>query len=444
MSSYPRNYFRRKSFRDPLYGFIDLSELETKLIDTAVFRRLQFIKQLSHAYVVYPSAMHTRFEHSLGAVYVADKMCIELELRPEDKELVRITTLLHDIGHGPFSHLFEETIKKINPTYDDPHEIISRIIINEDEEIDSIIHNKKSEVIELLKDEDAPTWESSGKSLLSDIVSSGLDADKLDYLRRDSYHIGVAYGQFDLDRILHTIRSTPKKQTHICIDIKGKDALENYRLGRYLMHSQVYEHHARLAADRMFLYALDIAIHEENVIDKNLLKINPESNNNLEFLKFYTGLDDNSVYNLILNNAKSKTSKEILMDIKKRKLVKRACEFTPNDLESYADVSGDLMKMKSDEMMKISNEIADSLGLRHHEIIFHKSKIDIKLYKEGQILFLYRDKVLDLTNVSPITAKDSVIRFYVYGPSNIETRKIIADKFASKLGVKKESISNLE
>ncbi|MCH7647208.1 MAG: HD domain-containing protein [Thaumarchaeota archaeon] len=443
MSVFPRNYFRHKSIRDPLYGFVDLSEIETNLLDTPVFRRLHFIKQLSHAYVVYPSAIHTRFEHSLGCVYIANKMCTELNFDDDRREIVRISALLHDIGHGPFSHLFEQIIKKINPKLSEPHEVISRIIINEDHDIDAILKEKKQRVIELLEKKRTADWESSGKSLSSDIVSSGLDADKLDYLRRDSHHIGVAYGQFDLDRILHTIRSTPPKHTRICIDIKGKDALENYRLGRYLMHAQVYEHHARLVADQMFLQALNLAIYDEKIINEDILKIDPNSSNP-KFLEFYKSLDDNSIYDLILKNDKSKVSKEILFNIKNRKLLKRACEFTPKGLEKHADVNSDLMKMKTDDLNGIAKEISDSLKIPSHKIIFHKSKIDIKLYKEGEILFLHKNNVLDLTGSSPFMAKDSVIKYYVFGPEETEIRKKIACKIADRLGVPVDVISDLK
>ena len=128
--SLPYSYFRSKAIRDPLYGFIDLSELETKVIDTEIFRRLQFIKQLSHAYVVYPSSIHTRFEHSLGTLYVSNIMANELGFtKQDDVERIRLSCLLHDIGHGPFSHLFESIIEKINPTIPEPHEKISKIMI---------------------------------------------------------------------------------------------------------------------------------------------------------------------------------------------------------------------------------------------------------------------------------------------------------------------------
>ncbi len=439
MSAYPKDYFRQKSVRDPLYGFIDLSKIETKLVDTSVFRRLHSIKQLSHAFVVYPSAIHTRLEHSLGCLHIANKMCYELDLTDEERENVRISALLHDVGHGPFSHLFEHVLQKINPTISKPHELITSIIINEDKELGSILDSKKDIIARLLNPEKIALLSDSKTTLLSDIVTSGLDADKLDYLRRDSYHIGVAYGQFDLDRILHTIRKTPDKQSRICIDIKGKDALENYRLGRYLMHAQVYEHHARLSADQMFLQALDIAIEQEKVIDKDLLVLKKDSTNE-KFLDFYLSLDDNSIYDLIINNDKSKISKEILVNIKNRKLLKRACEFTLHDLDGNANIGNDLKLMDKGNLISISNEIAKDLGLQPHEIIFHKSEISIKLFK-GEILFLKNNQVFALQGASPISAKDSVIQFYVFGPNDLAIREKIARKIAEKLDVSVDKIS---
>lgn len=439
--SLPCSYFRSKAIRDPLYGFIDLSELETKIIDTEIFRRLQFIKQLSHAYVVYPSSIHTRFEHSLGTLFVSNIMATELGFdKQDDVEKIRLSCLLHDIGHGPFSHLFETIIEKINPTIPEPHEEISKIMINEDSELNSILGSKKNEIIELLGKK-IDSYKEPEKSLQSDIVSSGIDADKLDYLRRDSYHIGVAYGQFDFSRILHTLTTTPKC-SQICISKKGKDALENYRLARYLMHIQVYAHHARLAADQMFLKALEIAIFEEKIIDTDLLKFNPKKDNP-EFLKFYTSLDDCSIYNKIIDNDKAKTSKLILNNIKKRKLLKRACEFTPKDLENAADVEGKFMKMKPDDFDKVALEISSSLSLESHEVIFFKSTIKNKLFKKGEILFRVGDDVHDFDTFSPISGRD-VDKFLIYGPTDKEIRKKIASEISDRFGVDLSKIAPLQ
>ena len=435
-----KHHFRKKAIRDPLYGFIDVSDLELKIIDSEVFRRLLSIKQLSHAYVVYPTAMHSRFEHSLGTMHIADRMAQELELSIDDTKDVRLTALLHDIGHGPFSHLFESSIEKINPEQSDPHEKISQIIIGEDLELGHLLGDTKSRIINLLKTElgfDNP------ESLPASIISSGLDADKLDYLRRDSHYVGVAYGQFDLARVLHNL-STTTNRSQVVISSGGKDALENYRLARYLMHIQVYKHHARLAADSMFRKALDIAIHEEGVIDKNLLKFSTSSKNK-SFLNFYKTLDDYSIYQKIMENEKSKSSKKILSNIQKRRLLKRACDFTPDALNKNEDVATQLMKKTQEKLDGIATDIAKSLHLKPHEVIFYKSQIDMNLYKRGEILVKHRDEILDLNNASPFTIKDpDVIRYYIFGPADELTRKSIAKKAASELGLEPASISYLK
>lgn len=436
------NKATHKLIRDPLYGFVSLTHQELEIIDTAIFRRLQFIKQLSHAYVAYPSAIHTRFEHLLGTLHVSDMMAKELCLDVDQTRTVRLSCLLHDIGHGPFSHLFEQVLEKINVDINEPHERISKIMIESDPEIDNILKSDKNGVLELLTRDFTSTTEIHMKSLYADIVSSGLDADKLDYLRRDSYHIGAAYGNFDFHRIIHNIDSTiisdmPANDTissyNICIDKKGKDALESYRLARYLMHAQVYEHHARLSADQMFLRALDIAINDESVIDKDLLKLKP--NNNEEFLKYYKSLNDFSIYEKILQDSEAKISKEILENIRHRKLLKRACEFTPGDLCGRAHIIDRLVAMSSAEYAEMSSEIAEKLGISTHEIIFHKSTINNKLYKQGQLFCKIDENNVDyLDGTSPISGIDTE-KFLVFGPANPAKRKDIANEMAKKLGV---------
>lgn len=442
-----RDKFRCKSIRDPLYGYIGLTKDEVDVVDTYTFRRLHTIKQLSHAYLVYPSALHTRFEHSLGCLHVADRMCQELEADQETRESVRLATLVHDIGHGPFSHLFEDVLAHINPGIVKPHEnnklheLITYSIIGRDE-IGDILKPRMDEVKKLLSPEE--TQSNNKANVWSDIVTSNLDADKLDYLRRDSYHVGVSYGQFDLDRILHTLRKSPPqsfRQQRLCIDIKGMDALENYRLARYLMHAQVYEHHARLVADHMFLQALYAAI-DEQVIDKSKLTIRNGTVGN-EFIDFYLSIDDNEIYNKIMNNTKAVVSKNILWNIKRRKLLKRACEFRPINFEKHADVKRELMLMKSDDLQRMASEVAKELTIPEHEVIFHKSHITIKLYEEDEIFVLQGEEVHPIQMYSPIKADDARIKFYVYGPADHEIRKKMRVKVYERLGIPTSSISGM-
>ena len=424
--------FRHKSIRDPLYGFVGLSETETELVDTPIFRRLHSIKQLSHAFLVYPSAIHTRFEHSLGCAHLAGRMCDQLGIGGREKEDVRIAALLHDIGHGPFSHLFEDAVRRCNPDLGSPHERISEIMILEDPDIGRILGGARQRIVDLLKKKRPTT--------ASDIVSSSLDADKLDYLLRDSFHIGVSYGRFDPDRIMHTLRAN-KQDTALCVDVKGKDALENYRLGRHLLHVQVYHHHARLIADRMFLQALYAAL-DGGVIAKADLRIGPGDNS--RFLEFYGALDDNSVYDLVIRHPDAGLAGEILRDVRRRRLLKRACDFTIPDLMEHADVRRRLIRMEQSELDDMSARVAEQTGTPTRRVVFHKSAVSIQLYHKNPLMIVRRGKVISLSDYSPFRSADSVIRYIVYGPSDADTRKKIAAKIAGELGIDESVISYLE
>lgn len=428
--------FRYKSIRDPLYGFIDLSETETKVIDAAVFRRLLNIKQLSHAFVVYPTAIHTRFEHSLGATHLSDKVCQQLGFTDEIKEIVRLAALLHDVGHGPYSHLFESVLSNVNGT-EVKHDWISTLIINNDPELKDILNDKAEKIIQLLNHEPVSDWEPSISTLASDVISSALDVDKMDYLRRDSYHIGVAYGQFDLARIIHTITSTPENdEKRICIKEKGKDSIENYRLGRYLMHAQVYQHHARITADQMFLRALDLAVKDEGIIPEDKLKVNTTSfDGNEDFLDYYLKLDDKTIYDEIIKEKPDSKAAILLKNIQKRKLLKRACDILPDKEIENAIIRDRVMKMEYPELQELSKEIAEKVNLDYYNTIVYLSKIPVNLY-EGEILLLWKGVPRKLDDFSPITIKNSSIeRFYVFGDSNTESMKKIDGYIKSKFAM---------
>lgn len=428
--------FRYKSIRDPLYGFIDLSETETKVIDTAVFRRLLNIKQLSHAFVVYPTAIHTRFEHSLGATHLSERVCQQLGFPDEIKEIIRLAALLHDVGHGPYSHLFESVLSNVNGTKV-KHDWISTLIINNDPELKDILNDKAEKIIQLLNHEPVSDWEPSISTLASDVISSALDVDKMDYLRRDSYHIGVAYGQFDLARIIHTITSTPENdEKRICIKEKGKDSIENYRLCRYLMHAQVYQHHARITADQMFLRALDLAVKDEGVIPEDKLKVNTTSfDGNEDFLDYYLKLDDKTIYDEIIKEKPDSKAAILLKDIQKRRLLKRACDILPDKEIENAIIRDRVMKMEYPELQELSKEIAEKVNLDYYNTIAYLSKIPVNLY-EGEILLLWKGVPRKLDDFSPITIKNSSIeRFYVFGDSNAESMKKIDGYIKSKFAM---------
>jgi len=187
----PDSHWRYKVIRDPLYGFIGLTRREVELINSEWFIRLLRIKQLSHTFLVYPGAMHTRYEHSLGALYVADRMATQLELDNHEREIVRAAALLLDLGQGPFSHLFDEVFSLVRSKHD--HEHLTKFIVENEESIKNTLEGKRSyqendiykDVLEILD----PEKRLHKNILLADIISGGLDCDKLDYLKIGRAHV---------------------------------------------------------------------------------------------------------------------------------------------------------------------------------------------------------------------------------------------------------------
>ena len=256
----------RRELRDPIHGFIYRSSLEQDIMDTTVFQRLRRIKQLALASLVYPGAVHTRFEHSLGVMHLAGKIAQRF-LSDEESRLVRLAGLLHDLGHGPFSHVSEELLDKFYdrekiqvPEGTQPHELVTWEIIRCNTELKKLLSDRDREaIIGLLSG-------TRGDRLLKDIVSGPLDADKQDYLLRDSYYCGVRYGIYDLDRLLETLEVLDDGDERVlAISEDGVHALEQFVLAKYYMNTQVYRHKVRLITDAMLVRAVELGIVEDGL-----------------------------------------------------------------------------------------------------------------------------------------------------------------------------------
>ncbi len=236
-----------KLIRDAIYGDILLSDLAMKFVDTSEFQRLHYIKQLGLSYKVFPCATHTRFQHSIGVYHLTKKYIEKIEnnhlsefdgskLTDRQKEIVSIVGLLHDVGHGPYSHFFDDYLKRIETALPKTHEERSSLIFKR------MVTKYK---IELTNEEINFISESfenpSNKNWYNNLVCNKiyhLDTDKLDYLVRDSYHVGYKLG-FDLDRILnHTI----VKKNKLYISDKVRYEVEKVFLQREEMHRYVYRH----------------------------------------------------------------------------------------------------------------------------------------------------------------------------------------------------------
>ena len=223
-----------KVMRDPVHGYIHVEyQVIWDCINAKEFQRLRRIHQLGGTYEVYHTAEHSRFAHSLGVYEVTRRMVEEVsglkELSEEDKVTVMCAALLHDLGHGPFSHAFES----ITPVV---HEVYTQRVILEDTEINRVL----KQVSEDFPQKVASIIDySHPNELLNQIVSGQLDADRMDYLLRDAYFTGTSYGKFDLERILRTMRV---KDNKIVVKESGIHSVEDYIMARYHMYWQVYYH----------------------------------------------------------------------------------------------------------------------------------------------------------------------------------------------------------
>lgn len=255
--------------RDPIHGFIHLSPAELKLVESPPFRRLRNVKQLALTYLVYPGAMHSRFEHSLGVMELATKAFdalrsrFEVELKQnftkldmsvdQARTLLRVTALLHDIGHLPFSHGGEQILpKKADSKKRTTHEDVSIAVIRSAAVSEILRREYYQDVVEhisLLLDED--THAPAELLILKKLISGQFDADKMDYLSRDSLHCGVGYGNFDYLRLLETMRVKEAQEGGLELSIErgGVHSLEAMVLARYWMFTQVYFHKTRRIFD---------------------------------------------------------------------------------------------------------------------------------------------------------------------------------------------------
>ncbi len=290
---------------DPIHKYIRITDLEKKLIDTEVFQRLRKIRQLAGAHLVYPSAQHTRFEHSLGAMHLAglaaetllDKGYITYK---EDVQSLRIAALLHDIGHGPFSHLFEEVLRE-NESNKLTHEIIGKKIIKESIIIDILgKYGYDTDYVCKL------SFGESQKMFYDEIIAGSLSADIMDYLPRDSFFTGAEYGKVDYHRLISSLEVL--SNDHLGINKSAINSLESMLISRYQMFKAVYFHKTVRAGEVMLLHSLMSADKQLNF-----------SNFCIEEYLDYT---DEKTIDIICSLKENKFASDLALDYKKRKLFK--------------------------------------------------------------------------------------------------------------------------
>ena len=264
-----------KVIRDPVWGYIDIPPPLLSLVDTREFQRLRNITQLGFVHLVYPGARHTRFEHSLGVYHLSKQFLVRLldsdppiELEDEDIRVYLAATLLHDIGHYPFSHTLEE----LTPFFVTHEARARRVIEDQSGEIGRILRKELQvdpvRVANVIDYQDAELEIPPRDLLLANILSGTLDPDKIDYLLRDSMFCGVPFGEsVNRDRLIASIRFDPP-QGRLGISSKGVSSVEALVFTNYLMYRNVYWHHAVRSASAMFKRSvLDILLHTDCQID---------------------------------------------------------------------------------------------------------------------------------------------------------------------------------
>ena len=310
---------KNKILNDPIYGFISIpSELIYKIIEHTYFQRLRRISQLGLSYLVYPGAHHTRFHHAIGAMHLMQKAILVLKnkgvkINELEEEGLLIAILLHDIGHGPFSHALEHSL--VNNI---SHESIS---IEFMKELNSIFKGRLSLAIKIFQNK-------YKKKFLHQLISSQIDVDRLDYLNRDSFYSGVAEGIVNSTRIIDMYNVF---NGNLVVDYKGIYTIEKFLLSRKLMYLQVYMHKTVLSAEHTLMNILkrakylasnNISIFSTNNLKKFLSsEINMNDKKNItENLKLFSKLDD---YDIMTSIKEWQNSDDHILSCLSKQIIQR-------------------------------------------------------------------------------------------------------------------------
>ncbi|MGB9854504.1 MAG: HD domain-containing protein [Candidatus Bathyarchaeales archaeon] len=294
--------------KDPVYGYVYITEEEKEIIDSYPVQRLRRLRQLAGSEYVYPGANHTRFEHSVGVMYLAGRVVenpnISQLINEEEAGMVRIAALLHDVGHGPFSHVFEHLLtKELNKTHED---MTSWIIRNSElKDVVDKLGYESEKIAELA----VGKLYKGQKAFLNQIISSSIDVDKLDFVVRDTYHTGAAYGFVDVFRLIHTFDVLDE---NLAADMGALSTLESFIIARIESFKSIYFHRVGRAAQIMLATALEKANEELGLT-------------NFKTPEEYLAMDDYTVWTMLKN---CKKSSQIIKNLERRRMLKCAYEQT--------------------------------------------------------------------------------------------------------------------
>ncbi len=394
-----------KVIRDPVHDHIELDDFALSLIDSPLVQRLRRIKQLGFSNLVYPGANHTRFEHSLG-VYHLTRMLIAQVEEHRQKELLA-AALLHDVGHGPFSHATEYLIKCYTKRKHDDVEALLR----------------KGEVSDVLRDNSisisAVGSHIRGETSIGQIINSEIDADKMDYLVRDAHYTGVAFGLIDHIRLIHEIKF---RENRLVLDTGGLQAAESLLVSRFLMHPTVYFHHVSRIAESMCTHAALYMIENEGLKPAALQRM------------------DDAELMMKMKGSKGYAA-DIAARLDERRLFKRALYAGFDSLDS------DALKFRN-KMSRVENEIAESAGIEPGYVIVDIPERPHLIEMKAQVLV--NGKMTSLDKASSLVAalekaQTDNWRLGVFTPAQFREKvgKLARDFFAVKKDTKQFRLTEI-
>lgn len=337
-----------KVLKDPVHSYIHINyEVVWNCLDSKEFQRLRRIRQLGGDFQVYPTAEHSRFSHSLGVYEIVRRMVTEIkslsmELSEYDKICVMLAGLLHDVGHGPFSHAFEHVTNHSHEDY------TAKIILGETElnQVLTKVSPRLPEDIVSIIEHNHPN------DILNQIISGQLDADRMDYLLRDSYFSATSYGQFDLERILRTmrVRKIDENKKALVVKYTGIHSVEDYIMARYQMYWQVYYHPVARSYEAVFIQLFNrlkdiFKDNKEYFSDMKVLI--PFLEKNVVSVEEYFKLDENSL--LYCCSLIQDKDDEIAADLARRLQNRRLFEYVDYSEENLAQIKNMLKEQNLDE-----------------------------------------------------------------------------------------------
>ena len=405
---------RRKIINDPVYGFISLpNDLIYDLVGHPWFQRLRNIRQLGLSSLVYPGAVHSRFQHSLGAMYLTGQAVHTLrskgiEISEAEEVAVLTAILLHDIGHGPFSHALEHSLIE-----DTPHEVMSVLIM---EELNNAMNGRLTEAIAIFRGE-------YPRRFFHDLVTGQMDMDRLDYLRRDSFFTGVIEGSVGSDRIIRMLNVADDR---LVVDEKGIYSVEKFLIARRMMYWQVYNHRTVVSAEKLLTSLL---VRARQVTAEGVKLFAPPAlewflapRHNMAALEerkalvgHFTALDESDILSAtkVWMNCGDRVLEDLCRRFVNRDLLGIELQRTPFSGEKVAETG---------------RRAKTILGLKDDEVIFYVNTGDVynQTYAPGTPevrILLKNGSTRDITAVSDLFDKEAlsekVTKYYLCYPKEI-------------------------